>query len=201
MVIWVGGLIFFAFVVAPVAFNLAYTHALPSTHEAGLVVAGTLAVLHPMGEICGAVFLFATALFWLRSPGHRLLGTEVLLTVFMLVATLYVHLHILPAMERDRIAAGGAIDAAPPDNPDRIDCTPSPRRSKAPHSSWAWASSFSWDSKTAHARRTRTEANQTLNLKKRMSPSLTTYSLPSDFSRPFSFTACSLPYLNRSSQW
>jgi uncharacterized membrane protein len=103
MVIWVGGLIFFAFVVAPVAFNLAYTHALPSTHEAGLVVAGTLAVLHPMGEICGAVFLFATALFWLRSPGHRLLGTEVLLTVFMLVATLYVHLHILPAMERDRI--------------------------------------------------------------------------------------------------
>jgi hypothetical protein len=121
MVIWVGGLIFFAFVVAPVAFNLAYTHALPSTHEAGLVVAGTLAVLHPMGEICGAVFLFATALFWLRSPGHRLLGTEVLLTVFMLVATLYVHLHILPAMERDRIAAGGAIDAAPPDNPDRID--------------------------------------------------------------------------------
>jgi hypothetical protein len=44
-----------------------------------------------------------------------------LLAVLMIAATAYVHLHILPAMERDRIAAGGAIDAAPPDNPARID--------------------------------------------------------------------------------
>ena len=43
MVAWVGGLIFFAFVVAPVAF-----HSLPSTHEAGIVVGGTLRVLHWM---------------------------------------------------------------------------------------------------------------------------------------------------------
>ena len=41
---------------------------------------------------------------------------------------------------------------------------------------------------------------QTLNLKKRMSPSLTTYSLPSDLSSPFSFTTCSLPRRKRSSQ-
>ena len=33
MVAWVGGLAFFAFVVAPVAF-----HVLPGAHEAGLVV-------------------------------------------------------------------------------------------------------------------------------------------------------------------
>ncbi len=37
------------------------------------------------------------------------------------------------------------------------------------------------------------KVSYTLNLKKRMSPSRTTYSLPSDLSRPFSFTACSLP--------
>jgi NAD(P)-dependent dehydrogenase (short-subunit alcohol dehydrogenase family) len=42
-------------------------------------------------------------------------------------------------------------------------------------------------------------AHQTLNLKNRMSPSLTTYSLPSERSRPFSFTACSLPSAKRSS--
>ncbi|HUD22270.1 MAG TPA: hypothetical protein VMQ60_05455, partial [Acidobacteriaceae bacterium] len=28
---------------------------------------------------------------------------------------------IIPAMERDRIAAGGDVDAAPPDNPARLD--------------------------------------------------------------------------------
>ena len=49
MVAWVGGLIFFAFVVAPVAF-----HVLPSAHEAGLVVGGTLRYLHWIGLIGGA---------------------------------------------------------------------------------------------------------------------------------------------------
>jgi len=39
----------------------------------------------------------------------------------------------------------------------------------------------------------------TLNLKNRMSPSFTTYSLPSERSRPASFTACSLPRRKRSS--
>jgi hypothetical protein len=33
----------------------------------------------------------------------------------------------------------------------------------------------------------------TLNLKKRMSPSRTVYSLPSDLRRPFALTACSEP--------
>ena len=44
MVAWVGGLGFFAFVVAPVAFG-----SLPSAHEAGIVVGGTLRVLHWIG--------------------------------------------------------------------------------------------------------------------------------------------------------
>ncbi|WP_433983104.1 DUF4149 domain-containing protein [Tunturiibacter empetritectus] len=46
MVAWVGGLGFFAFVVAPVAF-----HSLPSAHEAGMVVGGTLRVLHWIGLV------------------------------------------------------------------------------------------------------------------------------------------------------
>ena len=121
LVVWVGGLIFFAFVVAPVAFNLAYIHALPSTHEAGLIVAGTLAALHPMGLVCGTVFLFATALLWFRSGSHRLLTVEMLLVVLMMAATAYVQLRIIPAMERDRMAAGGAIDVASPDDPARTD--------------------------------------------------------------------------------
>ena len=44
------------------------------------------------------------------------------------------------------------------------------------------------------------ERPYTLNLKNRMSPSFTTYSLPSERYNPFSLTACSLPYAKRSSQ-
>jgi putative copper export protein len=120
MVVWVGGLIFFAFVVAPVSFNLAYQHQLPSTHEAGLVVAGTLAVLHPMGLVCGIVFLFATALLWFRAP-QRLLTVQMWLVVAMMAATAYVQFRVIPAMERDRMAAGGAIDTAPLADPSRVD--------------------------------------------------------------------------------
>jgi hypothetical protein len=43
------------------------------------------------------------------------------LLVLMAAFTLYSQFGIIPAMERDRIAAGGAIDAADLSNPSRID--------------------------------------------------------------------------------
>lgn len=118
IVVWVGGLIFFAFVLAPIAF-----HVLPSTHEAGTVVGATLRVLNEAGHACGFVFLFATIAFWFRSTprARSLLTAELLLVVLMIAATMYVQASIIPAMERDRVAAGGDVDAAPRDNPARID--------------------------------------------------------------------------------
>ena len=118
IVVWVGGLIFFAFVLAPVAF-----HVLPSTHEAGTVVGATLRVLTGVGHACGLLFLFATLPVWFRSAprGRKLLIAEALLIVLMIAATMYVQVSIIPAMERDRIAAGGNVDAAPRDYPARID--------------------------------------------------------------------------------
>ena len=118
IVVWVGGLIFFAFVLAPVAF-----HVLPSTHEAGTVVGATLRVLNLVGHLCGFIFLFATIRPWLRADvrGRRLLVAEMLLVVAMIATTMYVQASIIPAMERDRIAAGGDVDAAAPDNPGRLD--------------------------------------------------------------------------------
>jgi hypothetical protein len=44
-----------------------------------------------------------------------------LFVALMLAATMVVQLRIVPAMERDRVAAGGDVDAAPPDNPARLD--------------------------------------------------------------------------------
>jgi uncharacterized membrane protein len=119
IVIWVGGLVFFAFVVAPVSF-----HVLPTTHEAGMVVAGTLGVLNRVGLLCGSAFIFATILL-LAVPGARAarysVSAKLFLASAMIAATLYVQYGIVPVMERDRIAAGGDVDAAPPDNPARLD--------------------------------------------------------------------------------
>ena len=111
VVLWVGGLAFFAFVLAPVAFGR-----LPSPHIAGLVVGGTLRVLHQIGLVCGGLFLVTTALRARR--GWRI---ESVLVVLMLAATAYSQFHILPAMERDRSLAGGEIEAAPRTNPGRED--------------------------------------------------------------------------------
>jgi len=118
MVVWVGGLIFFAFVLAPVAFQV-----LPSNHEAGTVVGATLRILNQLGHACGFAFLFATIYPWLKSSPHyrRLLTAQLAAVVLMIAATMYVQAAIIPAMERDRIAAGGDIDVATPGNPARLD--------------------------------------------------------------------------------
>jgi uncharacterized membrane protein len=118
IVVWVGGLIFFAFVLAPVAFSV-----LPTVHDAGTIVGATLRVLNQIGYACGFLFLFATLYPWLRASTQqrKLLVSQMALVVGMIAATLYVQVKIVPAMEQDRIAAGGDIDAAPADNPARLD--------------------------------------------------------------------------------
>ena len=123
MAVWVGGLVFFAFVVAPVAF-----HVLPTKHDAGMVVAGTLGVLNHVGLVCGGVFNFATIIL-LIDPSTPIVGRrrrmplalELFFCSLMMVVTMVVQFRIVPAMERDRIAVGGDVDRAAPDNPARLD--------------------------------------------------------------------------------
>jgi Domain of unknown function (DUF4149) len=120
MTAWVGGLTFFAFVVAPVAFG-----SLPNAHDAGLVVGGTLRILHRIGLADGALFLVATAWLWAKAKamGKRRteLAVQIALTAVMLAVTAYSQFNILPAMERDRVQAGGEIEAAPLSEPARTD--------------------------------------------------------------------------------
>ncbi|HEX8893261.1 MAG TPA: DUF4149 domain-containing protein [Terriglobales bacterium] len=54
LVVWVGGIIFFAFVLAPTVFR---PEILPSRHLAGAVVSRSLGILHAIGLTCGLVFL------------------------------------------------------------------------------------------------------------------------------------------------
>lgn len=118
MVVWVGGIAFFAFVVAPTAF-----HRLPSAHEAGLVVGGTLSGLHWIGLIAGFIFYIATGILWLRAevPVRVIFALQMVLAGIMLAVTAYSQHKVLPAMERDRIQSGGVIETADSKSVPRID--------------------------------------------------------------------------------
>jgi len=57
LVVWIGGLIFFAFVLAPTVFHPGI---LPTRQLAGNVVNRSLGILHGMGICCGIVFAIAS---------------------------------------------------------------------------------------------------------------------------------------------
>ena len=57
LVAWVGGIVFFAFVLAPTAFHPGI---LPSRQAAGAVVSRSLGILHWIGLVCGLVFVVAS---------------------------------------------------------------------------------------------------------------------------------------------
>jgi len=118
IVVWVGGLIFFAFVEAPTAFRVMGTN-----QQFAQLIGGSLDTLNMFGTTCGFVFLLSTIGLWYRmgSKGRRLLIAEALLIILMITGTQIVQRNIVPAMERDRAAAGGDINAVPADNAARID--------------------------------------------------------------------------------
>jgi hypothetical protein len=117
LIVWLGAEIFFP-VVAVITFNTL----LPDTHTAGTIVGELLRILHGMGLVSGMVALALLALFpaWGIYKPRRVVAPMALL-VMMIACTVYSQFAIIPAMERDRIAAGGAIHAADAANPSNID--------------------------------------------------------------------------------
>jgi len=115
LIVWIGGLIFFAFVVAPAAFSV-----LPTRHLAGNVVARTLGILHWMGIMSGIIFLVASVLYSHISRGTpQIFAGRNILIVLMLVLTLISQFGMIPRMDTLR-ASMGEIDSVPPDNPARM---------------------------------------------------------------------------------
>ena len=114
MACWVGGLVFFAFVLAPTAF-----HTLPSVHEAGLIVGESLRVFDLLELGCGAMFLLVTAAMF-RAAAMRVRGRyelEFLLAGVMLLGTTYLHWNVLPSMDADQRLGGGDIASTPANFP------------------------------------------------------------------------------------
>ncbi len=118
MTVWVGGLAFFAFVEAQVAFHLMGTSALFAQ-----LIGLSIAWLNTMGNVCGFLFLIATIALWFRTEPQRrrLYPVEFLVVAGMIFATFAVQRGIVPRMERDRVNAGGDINAAPADSFERKD--------------------------------------------------------------------------------
>ncbi len=118
IVTWVGGLIFFAFVEAPTAF-----HVMGTNRQFAQLINGSITTLNRLGDAAGIIFVVAAVLLWMRSSTRlrRLLLPQIFLVVLMIAATIYVQHGIIPAMGRDRTAAGGDIVAVPASNPMRMD--------------------------------------------------------------------------------
>ena len=116
LIVWVGAEIFFP-IVAAITFNTLR----PDTRTAGTIVGQLLRILHGMGLVAGVVALAVLALApaWGIYKPRTVLAPMVLLVV-MIAATVYSQFGIIPAMDRDRSAAGGAIDTTDITNPTTI---------------------------------------------------------------------------------
>ena len=115
LVCWIGGLIFFAFVLAPTAFSI-----LPTTHLAGNVVGRALGKLHWMAIVSGVVYLISSLLYSRFTDGtaHVFAVRHVLLCL-MLALTLVSQFGIIPRMDVLR-GSLGEVSATPIDNPERV---------------------------------------------------------------------------------
>ena len=118
LVVWLGGLIFFAFVLAPTVFSPGL---LPSRQMAGSIVGRSLDRLHYVAIVSGTVFLIASMLYSRIASGNaRPLAARHVLIVLMLLLTVVSQFAISPKMHVIR-AEAGVIDDLPPDNPLRVE--------------------------------------------------------------------------------
>ena len=94
LIVWLGGLIFFSFVLAPTVFSV-----LPTRHLAGSVVSRSLSALHWIGIVSGIVFLTTSMLYSrLHAGSAQPLAPRHILLYIMLGLTLISQFGISPRM-------------------------------------------------------------------------------------------------------
>ena len=118
LVVWIGGLIFFAFVLAPTVFNPGI---LPTRQLAGNVVNRSLGILHGMAIVCGIVFAVTSMInFRVVEGAAHPFATRHILIYLMIILTLVSMFAISPKMQvlRGQMAV---IDKVPHDDPRRVE--------------------------------------------------------------------------------
>jgi uncharacterized membrane protein len=115
LVVWIGGLIFFAFVLAPTAFQV-----LPSTHLAGNVVGRALGKLHWIAIFSAIIFLVSSMIYSRIVDGTaHVFALRNVLICLMLALTLLSQFGIIPRMDTIR-AQVADFASVPVDNPLRM---------------------------------------------------------------------------------
>ena len=115
LVAWIGGLIFFAFVLAPTAFSV-----LPNTHLAGNVVRSALSKMHWIAIISAIIFLVSSLALSRIIDGtpHPFAARNVLILTMLLLTSIS-QFGIIPRMDKLR-AAVSDFAALAVDNPVRM---------------------------------------------------------------------------------
>jgi hypothetical protein len=117
--LWLGGMVFFSFFVAPAAFAV-----LPSRHLAGSLVGWLLPRVHLLGLVCGLIFLASLALEQ-RLTGVSLraaLVPAVLILLVLLSSAVnhYVLAGQMADLRAEMKAAFGGVDQTPRDHTLRV---------------------------------------------------------------------------------
>lgn len=115
LIVWIGGLVFFAFVEAPALFTV-----LSSREMAGNVVNRSLTALHWSGLVSGVAFLAASLLYnRMRSAQLKPLAASHILILLMLLLTAISQFAVTPRMRTLR-AEMRVIDNLSFDDPRRV---------------------------------------------------------------------------------
>ena len=114
IVLWLGGVMFFP-VVAKTAFDQL------TKPQAALVVRNCLLTLHAEGLGCGVLLLVLLPVAGAVRVYARPMVGPLLCTAVMLGLTALSQFRVMPRMEADRVAVGGAIDQAAPADARRVE--------------------------------------------------------------------------------
>jgi uncharacterized membrane protein len=118
LVVWIGGIVFFAFVMAPALFDPAI---LPTRQLAGNVVSRTLGVLHWMGIACGIVFALTSMIESRAVVGAAQPFATRNLLVYLMIILVLVSIFGVAARMEDLKRQMAVIDNIPHDDPRRVE--------------------------------------------------------------------------------
>ena len=124
LVIWVGGLLFFGAVVAPVAFGSVmpmFSDAATGLHVAGTVVRVSLLRLHDIGMVVGVILLLLAIIERAARMTRRSIAPQLVLLAVMLGLTAYSQFSVIPRMDLLRAQAGAALDNPAESDPAKVD--------------------------------------------------------------------------------
>jgi len=118
LVVWIGGIAFFAFVLAPTVFHPGI---LPSRQLAGQVVSRSLGILHWMGLTCGVVFLVTSMLDSQITTGFTSIFAARNLLVFAMIVLTLISMFAISTRMLELRNDMAFIDNVPHDDPRRVE--------------------------------------------------------------------------------